>query len=103
MVPNNTLKKMLKTSMMPVFLKPINRYLSPSTFWKLSVVTRLNGGSNRGEVLTISAFVLNAANSVKRIGASTMDTMQRQITCFTICCSVRCFILSSLLLIRFRG
>lgn len=31
------------------------------------MVTRLNGGSNKGDVLTMSAFVLNAANRVKRI------------------------------------
>ena len=81
-VPNITLKNIDITKIIPVFLKPINKYLLFKTFLKLSNVILLHSGNNNGEVVTISAFVFNDANSVKRIGANTITTIPKHKTCF---------------------
>ncbi len=91
-VPNITLKKMLTTRMIPVFLKPMSRYLSPRTFVKFSIVIRAAGGRSRGDVFTISAFVLKAANRVSTIGARTTSTIAIQTACFKIWIRVLLFI-----------
>ncbi len=71
--------------MIAVFLNPNKRYLLDNTFLKFSKVMLLREGSYSGEVTAISAFVFRDAKSVRRIGASTITTMHRQIICFTVC------------------
>ena len=99
-VPNKTLKKMLTIRIIPVFLKPTSRYLSFSTLAKFSKVILSKGGRSRGEVFTISPFVLNAAKRVSKIGRITRITMPMQMICFPICVIVRCFIYLSSFKIR---
>ncbi len=88
MVPNITLKKRETINIIPVFLKPSNKYLSVRTSVKFSKVIRSGEGSSSGEVTAMSALVFSAANSVRRIGASTTATIHRQIICFAICVTV---------------
>ncbi len=83
-VPKITLKSKEKTNIIPVFLKPNNKYLSVKTSLKLSNVILSQPGKLKGEVITISAFVFKAANRVSRIGAITMATMPRHRICFKV-------------------
>jgi len=82
MVPNIILKKIEIINIIPVFLKPINKYLLFKTFLKLSKVILFHFGNHKGEVETISPFVFSAANKVRRIGANTITTITKHKTCF---------------------
>ena len=57
----------------------------------------------KGDIFTMSALVLKEANNTSTMGASTMATMARQISCFRIWVVVRFAIITYLLSIQFHG
>jgi len=80
--PSIILKIILINAIKKVFLNPTNKYLSPNTLSKFSKVILSSAGSSRGDVLIISPLVFRAANSVRRMGSTTMMTIPIQISCF---------------------
>lgn len=83
-VPSSMLKKILTIRMMPVFLKPMSRYLLLSTSAKFCSMVRSSGGSSNGEVVTISPLLFSKTNRVSRMGVTTITTMLMHRICLKI-------------------